>query len=431
MGGIIRALGEFCLEIGQDQYQPNQRWMRDMLVGMAVGRSPMLSEIGRALEEEDEDGNPRRLIHTEKRLSKGLNSDRFDDEAIRTRHLEQVARWTLKGKGEGIVVAVDYTDISKPWANTKHGMEGVGVCWNGSDHEKGVGYPVVQIEADMGDAQVPVLIHPFSYDEKDFVEGSQANIFLAQMKIAAPTIGPRAWWTMDRGFDNIRYFDGFDELNLRWIVRLQHKVKNERSLFTADGRLLPIRDLAEQTERTYTLRVKAGKKRTKKKGQNFIELQIGAMPVWLSDMKNDASPVGPQRTLISVWGFGKEPIVTLVSEALTEKEAILEAAKAYGRRWKCEEETRAMKDSRGWGVDLEDVRALKLRGIRRLAALIALLYVFLASVRGMDGALVKKLLALVQCFGACPPDPLYRIFRGLGELLRRAGRGRWEEEGKG
>ena len=118
-------------------------------------------------------------------------------------------------------------------------------------------------------------------------------------------------------------------------------------------------------------------------------------------------------------GVGRAPVALLVSELLQGKDAILEAARVYGRRWKCEEETRAMKDSRGWGVDLEDVRALFLRGIQRLALLIAILYTFLALVRGMGDDVLKRLLDLAPSFGWCPPDPIYRLFRGLGELFRR------------
>lgn len=387
----------------------------DMLKGMTVGRSPMLSAIGRALEEEDEDGEPRRLIHTEKRLSRGLNSDRFDDDAMLGRHLNEVAKWTRKDRGEGVVVAVDYTDIAKPYADLDDGMEGVGWCWNGSDHEVGIGYPVVQIEADTGAAQVPVILRPFSYHDKNFVEGSQTLIFLEQIALAAPYIGARAWWTADRGFDNGIFFDGLDALNIRWIVRLNYAIKKQRSLYLEDGRELRVDDAALVAGRAYQMQIKAGRKRTKGSGKNVIDLEVGALKVFLGDRKT-------ARTLVVVWGFGKEPVALLASEHVQGKDAVLEVARAYGRRWKCEEQTRAMKDSRGWGIDLEDVRALTLRGIQRIALLTILLCTFLAGVRGMGADVVKKLLDLAPSFGACPTDPIYRMFRGLGELLRRA---RW------
>lgn len=430
--GILRALGEVCSEIGQDQYAPNQRWIGDMLRGMAVSRSPMLSEIGRSLEETGRDGDPRRLIHTEKRLSNGLNSDRLDDAALLARHLDRVAGWTRKNDGAGTVIAVDYTDLSKPYANEKTGMEGVSRCWNGSDHETGIGYPVVQIEADMGDLQVPVLLHPFSYDE--IAKSSQTNVFLEQMAKVAPYIGPRAWWTSDRGFDNTRYFAGMDALKLRWICRLQYAIKNQRDLFVADGRQLSVEDAALEVIPRFKMEIKAGKKRAKGCGKPTITLEVGSRKVYMSDMKKTASATGPARTLIVVWGFGKQPLAFLVSEHLEGKAAVLEAARAYGRRWKCEEATRAMKDSRGWGVRLEDVRALTLRGIRRLALLTIILYAFLATVRDIGGESVARLLSLVSTFGKMPPDPLYRLFRALGELLRRtatrtpSGSSRWTPE---
>lgn len=389
-----------------------------MLTGMAISRSPMLSEIGRALEEADADGNPRRLIHTEKRLSAGLNSDRLDDAALRTRHLETVARFTRRDAGDGIVCAVDYTDIAKPWANTdpKRGMEGVGRCWNGSDGETGIGYPVVQVEADLGDVQVPVILHPFSYDE--ISKSSQTVVFLEHIARAAPYVGPRAWWTADRGFDNVRFYEGLDALNLRWVVRLQYAVKNQRDLFVADGRCLKVEDAALEVIPRFKMEIKAGKRRAKGSGKATKTLEVGSRKVYLSDQKNNPSPKGKARTLIVVWGFGRQPLAFLVSEHLEGKAAILEAARAYGRRWKCEEATRAMKDSRGWGVDIEDVRALTLRGVQRIVLLSAILYTFLATLRVDAGDLLTRALGLVAAFGRLPPDPRYRLFRGLGEGLR-------------
>ncbi len=416
--GIRRALADLCAEVGQDQYAPNQRWIKDMLSGMVISRSPMLSEIGRSLEEEDAHGDPRRLIHTEKRLSRGLNSDRLDDVALRTRHLEIVSKFTRKDDGAGTVIAVDYTDLAKPWANIDHGMEGVSRCWNGSDGETGIGYPVVQIEADMGAVQAPVLLHPFSYDE--ISKSSQTNVFLEQIAVAAPYIGSRAWWTSDRGFDNTRYFDGLDALNLRWICRLQYAIKNQRDLFVADGRCLKVEDAALEVIPRFKMEIKAGRKRAKGSGKKTITLDVGSRKVYLSDQKNPADPKGKARTLIVVWGFGKQPLAFLVSEHLEGKAAILEAARAYGRRWKCEEATRAMKDSRGWGVDLEDVRALTLRGVRRIALLATILYAFLALLRETGGKVIARIMEQVLAFGKCPPDPIYRLFRGLGILLQRS-----------
>lgn len=414
-----QALSEFCARIAQDQYRPNQAWIADMLLGMFASGSTMLSEIGRGLDETNRDGLPSRLIHTEKRLSRGLCSDRLDDEALARRHREIVAEWTLKDDGRGVVCAVDYTDISKPRAHLgETGMEGVCKCYDGSKGRPGTGYPVVQVEADIGHLSVPLVLYPFSYDE--ITKSSQINVFLAQIEEVAPYVGSQAWWTSDRGFDNPRYFAGMDALNLRWICRLQYGIQSQRSLFMADGSYLTVKEAALETIPRYTVDgPPTNAKRKKETGRDRLRLEIGARKVYLSDQKNPAHPTGPARTLIVVWGFGQDPIVTLASEHLEGREAICEAALAYGRRWKCEEATRAAKDHRGWGVALEDVRALTLRGIRRMALLTSLLYTFMASLREHEPELVEAVIKMVAAFGKVPPDPRYRLFRGLSRLFER------------
>ena len=421
--GIHQALADFCLEAGEGQYIPQQKWIRDMIAGMIQSGSVMLSEIGRALDEQTDDGSPRELNHTEKRLSRNLNSDRFDDEALKARHRALVSKFTKRNDGEGIVCAVDFTDIEKKRANLdpEKGMEGVCLKWDGSEKEATPGFPVVQVEAHLPDGnQLPVVLHPFSYLEPGITKGSQTKVFLDQIAQAAPAVGSRAWWVLDRGFDNIRYFDGLDGIGLRWICRLQHAIKNQRDLFMADGRRLSVEDAALETIPRFKMDAQPGRARARHR--KVIKLEIGFRKVYLSDMKNNPRPVGKARTLIVVYGFGKTPIVTLVSEYIEGKAAILEATRAYGRRWKAEEATRSAKDSRGWGVRLEDVRALTLRGIRRLVLLAALVYAFLATLRDVGGELLDFVARAVRVFSEAP-DIRYRLFRGLSEVLARAWRG--------
>ena len=415
---ILQALRALCAKLTVDQYKPQQKWVEDMVRVMATKTSPLLSQIGRALAENDRDGDPRRLIHTEKRLSRGLNSDRLNDDALQARYLSHIEPWTKRHNGEGLVMAVDYTDLAKPYASTKKGgMEGVCKCWNGSDGETGIGYPVVQIEADLGDLQLPVLLHPFSY--KDNAKTSQTNVFLEQIQKVAPHVGKRAWWTADRGFDNTVFFDGLDAQQLRWIVRLQVAVKNQRSVIVADGRCLSIEDAALEAIPRFTLDIPHNRKRKKATGKEALTLEIGARLVYLTDQKENPSIKGPARTLLVVWGFGKKPLCLLVSEHLTTKEAILEAVKAYGRRWKAEEGTRGLKDSHQWGVRLEDVRALTLRGVRRIVMLAVILYSLLATFREQGGVWLRRIYQAAASFGRLPPDPRYRLMRGVSELLSR------------
>lgn len=414
MGSAKRVLAEVCHDLGKDQHTPNKRWIRDVLTGMIASRSTMLTEIARSLPSEAG------LFHKVKRLSRGLNSDRLDDGALQTAHMERVAQFTRKNDGAGVVLGVDYTDLHKPYArpDRKKGMPAC-MCWNGSEKTTSMGIPVVQLEASLPDGnQLPVLLHPFLHTGRD-AKHSQNQEFIDAIKRAAPFVGALAFWCFDRGFDGSAFMRGIDGL-IRWVIRLNCGTKKDRELFMADGRRRTVQDAVLETIPRFKMDVKNGRKMAKKTGKKSTTLEIGSRKVYLSDQKNPAHPKGPARTLIVVYGFGKQPVCTLVSEELTGKTAILEAARAYGRRWKAEEATREIKDSRGWGLRLEDLRALTLRGIRRLVLIAAAAYLVIALLQGADSATINRILGNVETLGKRPADLRYRLMRGIGIMIEAA-----------
>lgn len=429
MSSVLPRLGSFLSDIGQDQYRPQQKWLRDMLSGL-FGGSPLLSDVGRRLGETDDAGNPRRLIHTEKRLSRNLNSDRLDDAALHRRHLERSARLLRADDGEDVVIAVDYTDFSKPRANLQHGMQFVCRCHDGSKGDTGVGYPVVQLEASLPhDRHLPVDSYPYSTEDPSHL--SQSHVFLDRIRKAAPYVGARAWWTFDRGFDSTRYFDGMDALKLRWIIRLQVTTKNPRHVRLADGRMGACDDVAMQVPCPWTLDLPRGRGRK----AHVLTLRYGIVRV--SGLRDGSRGTAGKwsacdRAMVVVHGFGNRPLVLLASEFTGGSRAeALALFNRYRRRWKAEEATRTAKDSRDWGVRLEDLRALKLRGIRRIAYLSLLLYAFLGELRAAGEKVVGVLVRAIGTFGKMPPDVRYRVFRAVGLALDRVQRDvfdRWRNQ---
>ncbi len=388
-----------------------------MIRGMIESRDVMLSEIGRTLREDQA------LLYTVKRLSRNLNSDRLDCDRLQHMHLERAAARSSAADGEGVVVAVDYTDISKPWArpDRRRGMEGACRCHDGSaKHSKmrtGMGYPVVEIDAHLpSGSTVPLVRKQFSYGSGSFKSGSQNKEFLTQIATASQYVGERAWWTFDRGFDAATILRGLDELALRWVVRLKID-RNTRGLALSDGRIVSAHDAALEAIPRYKARGGHGKRRD--------ALEIGARVVRLTDQKKKPSPQGPERTLVVVWGLGKEPLALLASERLSGKREVVGAYRAYLRRWKAEESIRAAKDSLGWGLDLENVRALKLRGVQRLALLSAIVYSFLSEVCEAK-RLREEVALLARALGREPADPIYRVIRGAGGALNRVGERQYE-----
>ena len=97
---------------------------------------------------------------------------------------------------------------------------------------------------------------------------------------------------------------------------------------------------------------------------------------------------------------------------------VLRLIKAYMRRWTCEEATRLIVQVFG----LENVRALKYRGIKRFALFAQLAFGFLAELSLLGGkSFVETILAVVQFFGGVPRFPFYRIAAGVALILSRSG----------
>lgn len=406
---VLANLSAFAADVGQDLHGPQRKWLHDMLFGMLASGSPILADVARSLGETGRDGNDRRLIHTEKRLSRNLNSDRFDDARFLQRLRERAQPVLSRDDGEGVIVAVDYTDISKPYAKLEGGMEGVCMCHDGSEGTEGIGYPVVQVTglAASDATRWPLVLHAFTFRE-GFT--SQNEEFRKAFEAAAPYVGKRAWWALDRGFDGTPTFNALDAVGARWVIRVNTKgVAAQRLVQTESGETLSLGKLA--------LAVQTPWSSTRKEGRVSKAWRFGIVRIRMRDADRKSMPFSNElRTLIVFRGPGGGNRAVLVSEALHNRAEALAVSDVYLRRWQAEEQTRQAKDSRGWGVRLEDLRALKLAGVRRLCLLAMAVMTFLAEAAGALS--VKQRVAVArQTFGSMPRDVLYRLTHWLAREL--------------
>lgn len=149
----LDALGDWCARLSADQHKPQRKAIADFVLGMATSRSVLLTEIARGLDESNG------IDSTHVRLSRNLNSDRLDDDALQAAYLGTIAELTQANDGEDVVIAVDYSDLQKRYArpDKPQGMEGVCACYDGSEGKRGWGLPVIEIEASLpsGVTRVP------------------------------------------------------------------------------------------------------------------------------------------------------------------------------------------------------------------------------------------------------------------------------------
>ena len=210
---------------------------------------------------------------------------------------------------------------------------------------------------------------------------------------------------MDRGFDNRRMFKGMTAIGVRWICRLKVNA-GARHFVDSTGRDETVMDIVCRVVDRWNIKLRTGRR------GRVLNLKFGSRKVW---MRNEyGKRIGAAMTLVVVWGFGKDPLALLVSEPSASRGFASEVVHAYLRRWRCEEASRAMKDSHGWGVRVEDIRALTIRGVQRLATLAIAICLMMTEMLLADAPELTVLLVAVRLFSGRPPDATYRLLRGMG-----------------
>ena len=327
---------DYLAAIGDGQFVPQRKFLRDVLFGLLASRSTMLSEIGRALDED------KRLIHTEKRLSENLKSKRFDDEKIRARYLKHVAP-LLKQKGHRVpTIAVDGTDIAKPYARKMPNLARVRDASlpykprakDGGECEPITvpGYQVVNIEA-IGDngRRLPLTTRLYSHaDPNCKKELGETRRAIHEVRTHVPK---SAIWTFDRGYHAVETIKMLNAAKIRWVVRLQLGRGDE---IYVSGKRFRIPDAAARIPMRTKLTVRRHKK-GKKKIWN-IEAGWAKTAQLVNRTRVGRVPFTTKYSLVVITNnLGKEPLVLLTNIRVDSADAAKLVANAYHDRWGIEE----------------------------------------------------------------------------------------------
>lgn len=404
---IAERFDAYVKKVGARLYKPCLRFLREALFGLLQGRSTLLSQIGRALDE------PRRLIHTEKRLSRNLASERYDDAAVEADYLRLVAPILRDERSPRPVIAVDLTDIIKPRAKK---MPFLSTVRDGSTGDFGNGFNIISLEAvGVGGRRLPLLSRLFSKAAPGFK--GQNETVLEAVAVVRPYVPDDAFWTFDSGFDGHDFFKCFEELGLAHAVRLS--LPNDRFLHTPQG----IEKLSAVLARlllphAYKPQHKCGKLTGRRR-----VLQLGFVrDVHLSEVTDRGSPTyrPDKRRYCLVVACGprpeQDPLLILTTEDVMTSEDAGRVVEVYLSRWGVEEANCFTKQ----GFDLEDVRALTWTGLKRMVQLVQLAYGFLALLVHGPRKQVERIASGFKAFGPVPTYLYYRLLEGLGRLLRNA-----------
>jgi hypothetical protein len=332
------------------QTVPVAKAIRDLLFGMVLSGTCILSRIAEHLEESDSRDRftPRDPRYIVKRFSRVLGqkddpevekTNHYDDAALDLALHEHLSAWTLANDGEDCVWIVDFSDLAFPFsggcAPHKEGMrcvkylkkklpgarEALGDAYDGSKGYAGPGYGVALVAASLPAggkrrAVLPFLAHMFSNEEGGTATRTAARAMIAQIRRILPYIGPLSWVVADRGFDTNPYMTSFDNLNIRWIVRVKIR-KGSRAIKLADGRTDTIQKLLLGIE------TPVPHSRLDRKGR-LKRIRLGAVHVvgWRNNRENDRwYPCN--RTLVVIRNEGRGSICLLVGQHLDLTPAML------------------------------------------------------------------------------------------------------------
>jgi len=387
---ILAQLEDFVQVIAAGQAKPLRNFLQQMLFGIIASGSLVLAKIGRSLEEKI------LLKYTEKRLCYQLNSQSWTVEGLRTAYLKKVA---LKITPR-TVIAVDLTDLSKPYAQK---MEGLSLVRDEDKDKLSPGYWLLTMEAIRPDGKhIPLWLEAFSTKEDGFLS---QNLLIQQAITEVVTqVGRKGIWVFDRGFDDHKLIFFLERKRLNWITRQ----RGDRHLLLADQRVEMLK-LAQKLPLPYRKEVE---KREGGKGKP-VRLRLGTYPVRIEEK-------GPRLWLVVVSGLQQEsgsgsgsegtPMMLLTNLAAYGEGKSSKVLHYYLSRWGCEEGIRFLKEE----LDLEDLRALKLVGIKRLVWLAMLAYGLLCEL-----ALIKHFLDWILREAKAFGEALYIYYR-VRQVVGRA-----------
>ena len=406
----------FIDDLTEGQYKPTARAVRDVIYGILQSRSTVLAQIARSL------GEGRRLIHTEKRLSERLKSDRFDDCQLQKQYLKLVAPQLRDKKFRRPTIACDVTDIGKPWANK---MGHLAPVRDGSSPVRRVdasgrrepviqsGFEMLAVEA-VGEKGRRLPLHAQLYSPAEPGWLGFRPLLRKTILAVKPHVPKECIWAFDRGHDGYETIETIARTGVNFVVRMKSGL---RTHIWANGEKVHVDDAIAGVELGSEFLVE----RYAAKGKNVWRVKVG----WIDEVRLPATKSGhsagrqPGARRLSMVVLtnnrgNKKPIVILTNLKVRSEHDARVVANAYHDRWGAEEGFRFLKSELG----LEKMRAFKWQSLKRLAMLAMLAYGYLAYLVHTAEEAVRTVAKKFKAFGKVPIYLFYRMIDGVSALIR-------------
>jgi len=377
-----REIINYAKKLTLGMSKPTTNFVMDMLYGLAKGRSPLLAEISRALNEDIT------LLGTLKRLSR--NATNFHDYAKLDQNYLAAVQPQLK---DDMLVIVDNSDITKPYGEK---LEALGRVHDGSKGVTEKGYLTTNITVATSKTKqpLPLYSHLFSAEETDFIS-TNVETYRGLNRVDQLFGDKKYTVVMDRGYDANDIITFLTQKQTDFIMRL-----TDKRWVRYQDKAYKVPELAQRRKGKIAFDSQI-------KGENY-HLKISHIKVTLPAFKGQAF------FMVVVYGYGKKPMKLLTNKVITSKADVLRIVKSYITRWRIEELFRVQKQE----YNLEKVRTLSLNSLRLIHRLITYLLGHHA-IKVEAGLLFNEILyRKAQCLRQDVKFKLYRYIRGLAAILK-------------
>lgn len=353
---LKRDLMNFSKKISTGLSKSDSKFLMDMLFGISVSGSTLISEISRSLKENI------KLGYTIERLCNHLSS--FDENNLIMNNYFDECRNHF---GDKPIVLFDDSDISKIYGKKFEDLDDV---IDGSNKEKSItpGYHVCEAVALTKMEKQPISLYSKIYSCKSDNFISMNEYTMESIKTSEKVLGKRFIGVFDRGYDDNKIIDYMSKNN-EFVIRMKDK-------------------------RTFLFK---GKKKNcyeeaiKRKGKIRMTLLFDdneVREVYVSHTKVTLPYNKSDYELVIVYGLSEErPLILLTNLSIHSKEYVIKVVRLYFSRWRIEEYFRAKKQE----YDFENMRVRTLKAMNNLNTILT---IYLGYVGMLSEKIDRKLMTI-------------------------------------
>lgn len=330
---IKREILNFSKRISERLNKQGIKFVCDMQYGLSKGKSCLISEISRSLDEKV------KLKNTIERLCDNLQSlEKEKVKIIKENYLREVRNYFP----EEAISIFDDSDISKRYGKKFEDLDQV---IDASDPDKKVvnGYHVCEAVILGKNEKQPISVYSeiYSCKSEEFVSKNQYT--MESIDTVNKILNRKCNMIFDRGYDDNKIIKHVEESGNYFVIRM-----NDKRNFLFKGK-----------------RKNAYREAIRRKGKVKMEL-------WFEDEKVEISVSHTRVTLPSskreyelVFAYGlseERPLILLTNRFIHSKEEVIKVVRLYFYRWRVEEYFRSRKQE----YEFENMRVRTLKAMNNL-----------------------------------------------------------------